>query len=361
VSTARQGRRGALVALVAALVFGGCGTNQQPVRHEPPGRLALGLPVDQAVAQLFAVGLAGTDPSAPMVKQLRHRDWGVLVLDGDNTKAPFQTRTLVGALRAAGKRGGRPEPLIADGAPDAFPGSRLAPAPQQGSTSVALQQARSTAKAMSAAGVHAVLGPVADIGDPGGPAEATAFGPDADTVSRLARGAASGWLSGGVQPIPGHFPGEGGASQDPEQGAATVGLTAGDLRARDVKPFQALASRAGAIQVSDALYTAFDGVTPAALLPDAYRMLRRAGYQGTAMSGDLVAATAATGGTVGAAAVDALRAGADLLYVPGDAANQEEAYRAVLAAVRKGKVSNERLAEALGHVAALKRTASGDQ
>jgi len=79
------------------------------------------------------------------------------------------------------------------------------------------------------------------------------------------------------------------------------------------------------------------------------------------MSGDLVAATAATGGSVGAAAVDALRAGADLLYVPGDAANQDEAYRAVLAAVRKGKVTNARLAAALGHVAALKRTAAGQQ
>jgi hypothetical protein len=63
---------------------------------------------------------------------------------------------------------------------------------------------------------------------------------------------------------------------------------------------------------------------------------------------------------LGAAAVEALRAGADLLYVPGDAANQEEAYRAVLAAVRKGKISNARFAEALGRVAALKRAAAGE-
>src|SRR5204862_3122221 len=132
-------------------------TRERPVRHEPPGRLALGLPLNQAVAQLFAVGLAGTDASAPMVKQLRRRAWGVLVLDGDNTKAPFQTQTLVKALKHAGRRGGRPAPLVADAAPEQFPGSRLTPAPDQGSTSVALLEARATARAMSAAGVHAVL------------------------------------------------------------------------------------------------------------------------------------------------------------------------------------------------------------
>ena len=76
------------------------------------------------------------------------------------------------------------------------------------------------------------------------------------------------------------------------------------------------------------------------------------------MSGDLVVATAATGGSVGAAAVDALRAGADLLYVPGDAGNQDEAYRAVLSAVQRGRVTRERLADALLHVSALKRAAS---
>ena len=117
---------------------------------------------------------------------------------------------------------------------------------------MAKQQAQATARAMRAAGVWAVFAPVADIADAGGPAEATGFGEDADTVARLTRGAASGWRAGGVQPIIGHFPGQGGASQDPEQGAATVGLSLADLRSRDLKPFAAVATRAGGLQI-DAL------------------------------------------------------------------------------------------------------------
>jgi beta-N-acetylhexosaminidase len=52
-----------------------------------------------------------------------------------------------------------------------------------------------------------------------------------------------------------------------------------------------------------------------------------------------------------------VRAGADLLYVPGDAANQDEAYNAVLGAVNRGRITRERLADALTHVSAFKRQA----
>jgi beta-N-acetylhexosaminidase len=357
VTVARHGRRGLLAVALAGVALAGCGSNVKPAPHEPPGELALGLPVPDAVAQLFAVGFAGTDPKASIVARLRTRPWGVVVLDHDNAKAPGQTAALVKALKAAAHRGNHPAPLVADSEPEAFPGSRLSPQPEQGSSSVAKQQAQATARAMRAAGVWAVFAPVADIADAGGPAEDTGFSEDAETAARLTRGAASGWRSGGVQPVIGHFPGQGGASQDPEEGTATVGLSLADLRSRDLKPFAAATSRAGGFEISVALYNAFDSVTPAALLPDPYRMLRRTGFEGLAMSGDLVAATAATGGSVGAAAIDALRAGADLLYVPGDAGNQDEAYRAVLAAVQRGRITRERLADALLHVATLKRAA----
>ena len=357
-NAARHGRRGLLAAAAIALALAGCGSGVGHVRTEPPGELALGLPVRDAVAQLFAVGFAGTDPKAPILARLRTRPWGVVVLDHDNTKAPFQTRVLVQSLKAAAHRDGHPAPLVAAADPTTFPGNRLAPQPEQGSSSVAKQQAEATARALHAAGVRAVFAPEADIADAGGPAEDTGFSEDADVTSRLTRGAASGWRAGGVEPIIGHFPGQGAASQDPEQGTATVGLSAADMRSRDLKPFAAAYTRVGGVEISDSLYTAFDGVTPAALLPDPYRMLHRAGFDGLAMSGDLVAATAATGGSVGAAAVEALRAGADLLYVPGDAGNQDEAYRAVLAAVQRGKITRERLADALLHVSALKRAAA---
>ncbi|MCA1663742.1 MAG: hypothetical protein LC659_05665, partial [Myxococcales bacterium] len=107
-----------------------------------------------------------------------------------------------------------------------------------------------------------------------------------------------------------------------------------------------------AVQMSNAIYAAFDSVTPATLLSEAVAELRdRLGYEGAIVSADLVATTATTGSTVGAAAIEALKAGVDLLIVPGARAQQDEAYRAVVAAVRSRAIDPERVADALQHVA----------
>src|SRR4051794_1483786 len=344
--------------LLVALALAGCGgaSNRRAVAGTP--ELALGMPVGDAVAQLFAVGFAGTGPQAPMVKRLRDRPWGVVVLDAENALAPVQSRALAQALVTAAHRGGRPAPLIATSEPGRYPGVSMLPQYQQVSASDARNQAHAAGQVLRAGGVRAVFAPVADLAYASGPAADMGFTDDASRAARLTGAAAEGWVGAGVQPIVGHFPGQGAASGDPEETPATVGLSIEDLRRRDLIPFATAAKdEAPAIEVSNALYTAFDGVTPATLLPDAYRLLRRTGFAGTAVSGDLVAATAATGASVGRAAVDALRAGADLLVIPGDAANQDEAYRAVLAAVQRGRISRARVADALLHVSALKRAA----
>jgi beta-N-acetylhexosaminidase len=111
--------------------------------------------------------------------------------------------------------------------------------------------------------------------------------------------------------------------------------------------------------MSAALYAAWDGVTPATLLPEAVRLLRdRLAFRGAIVSADLVAAQAATGEDIGRAAIQAFTAGCDLLLVPGGRAEQDTAYRAVLDAARRGRISRSRIRESVRRVAAL-RTAAG--
>ena len=159
------------------------------------------------------------------------------------------------------------------------------------------------------------------------------------------------------------FPGDGAASQDPNLGPAPVGLGLEALRKADMKPFEAVATGPGAtaaMQMSNAIYVAFDSVTPATLLPAAVKELReRLDFEGTIISADLVATTATSGGSVGEAAVQALKAGVDLLIVPGGRAQQDEAYREVVAAVRSGAVSAERVVAALKRIAALRTLTRG--
>jgi beta-N-acetylhexosaminidase len=171
----------------------------------------------------------------------------------------------------------------------------------------------------------------------------------------MAAAAVAGWEAGGVAPAPGHFPGEGAASGDPVEGPATVGLSAGELRRRDLRPFADLARHAPAIQLSSATYVAYDGVTPATLLPAVVTLLRGdLRFGGVVISGDLAAASLATGRPVADLAVAAVAAGCDLLWIPGAAADQEAAWRALTRALRSGRLPASRVAQALARVRLLR-------
>jgi beta-N-acetylhexosaminidase len=317
-----------------------------------------GLPLPRAASKVFAIGFEGSAPSRALRDRFGGRDWGGLVVSETNYVSPTQLATLArSAERAARRKENEPPLLLADprGIGNLGPLAQVELGPE-GTPQDARREAREAGRRLRAAGIRMVLAPSADLGVGGGPTEERSFGDDPLPVARLVRGAVDGWTDARVASAPGRFPGEGAASQDPLQGAATVGLGLDELIARDVRPFAAVAARAPAIQMSAALYAAWDGVTPATLLPDAVRLLReRLGFEGVVVSADLVAATAATGGGVGDAAVQALKAGCDLLLVAGGRAEQDAAYRAVLDAVRRGEVTRERLDEAVGRVRALTR------
>ncbi|HEY8638746.1 MAG TPA: glycoside hydrolase family 3 N-terminal domain-containing protein [Solirubrobacteraceae bacterium] len=330
--------------------------------HHAPAGPRLPLPLGRAVAQLFVVGFPGRDVTAPILKRLHGRDWGGVLLQRTNFVDPVQLTTLTTAIAQAAHDAHHVAPIVAlaqvGGTASELPTLPPAPEPAVGATRSprqAAQQAAAAAAALKPLGVSMTLAPDADLSVAAGPAQERSFSDDPAVATRMTAAAVRAYRDAKMISAVGRFPGEGAASQDPEQGAATVGLSLAQLRAADLRPFVAIAKAAPAIAMSDAVYAAWDGVTPATLLPDAVRLLRGLGFRGVIVSGDLTAATAVTGGTVAQAAVDALRAGVDLLVVPGDATDQESAYRAVLDAVRRGILKRSRIVDAVKRVLALKR------
>lgn len=329
-------------------------TTPTPVRG-PQGPVSPALA--RNVAQLFLIGIDETPATAA---RLRAHDWGGVVLGKANYFSPSQLAGLTQGIRAElatpplifARQGGGESNAFTDMAPD----SEL----QLGSigrTDLVNGQSQLAARELRAVGVNGTLAPDADLADPNGPAAARGYSANPATVAKLAAAAVAGYQTGRLISAVGHFPGEGAADRDPELATATVGLTMASLTADDMRPFRTLAGRAPVIQVSDALYTALDnGASPATLLPEAISLLTgKLGFTGAVMSGDLQAAAAATGESVAQTAVSALQAGCDLLYLPGDAADAESAYDAVLGAVEAGQISRSRLAGADAKVAALKQ------
>lgn len=296
----------------------------------------------EQVAQLFLVGFDGADASAFV--PLRERGWGGLMITTDNAAAPEQVPGLAGEAAA----GDAVRPLVTV---VRVPGYEPPPQSPGDAVAGAREAARGLAQGWRAAGINLVFAPSADVGIVDGDGS---FGDDPKRVARLADAAVRGWRAGGVIPAPGRFPGEGAASQDPLEGPSSVGLTRGELAARDLVPWQRLARSAPALVVSSAAFAGYDPVTPAALTPDLVQGLLREqlGFTGVAVSDELAGVTAATGGSIGDAAVDALRAGVDMVQI-SDPAEVEAAYRQVLVA----KIPAARLREALVRVLTLKRGA----
>jgi beta-N-acetylhexosaminidase len=325
-----------------------------------PDRPSGGLPTTpaRAAARLFLVGFGGHDPGRGELKRLALHEWGGVVLEPGNGVSPQQVAGLVGSIRGAAQSARHLAPLVAasqlGGQLDAVPIGSPAQSqiPDAGTAQAA---ALAAAKVLHTLGIRMVLAPAADTGVAGGPWAGLAYSDDPGVVTALAGAAVAGFKRGQVAAAPGHFPGEGGASGDPAVEQATVGLSLDELRKADLRPFAALARHAPAIQLSAASYVAFDGVTPATLLPDVVALLRDdLGFQGVVISGDLQAASLATGQPVTDLALQAIKAGCDLIWIPGDATDQDAAWRSVVRGLRTGQIPAARVAEALRRVSLLR-------
>jgi beta-N-acetylhexosaminidase len=137
-----------------------------------------------------------------------------------------------------------------------------------------------------------------------------------------------------------------------------VGLDLPELRERDLIPFRAaIDSGVPGIVLSNALYPFSDFTVPASLSPKVARELLRdeLGFEGVAITDDLSDPAITVLTTVPAAAVEALRAGADMLFISGPEGDQQAAYAAVLSAVRSGRITRDRVDQAVERILMAKR------
>jgi beta-N-acetylhexosaminidase len=219
-------------------------------------------------------------------------------------------------------------------------------------------EAAESARALRDLGLTGVLGPVIDVGFEGGSAlGAAAYSDDPAEVAGFADAVIGAYRRAGVFAAAEHFPGLGSADQSTDEGPASVGLDLTQLRHRDLLPFRAaIEDQVPGMVLSNALYPMNDFTAPASLSRRVATDLLRDDlrFGGVAITDDLAAPAVEVAASVPQAAVRALRAGADMLYVSGDETDQRAAYAAVLAAARSGRVSRGRLDQAVARILAAK-------
>jgi beta-N-acetylhexosaminidase len=322
-------------------------------------RLARRLPVERKVAQLFLFGFEGSDLTADIFGRLRRLDLGGIVLAGPNYVDSTQLAQMAGeAVVIARDQRHVPPWVLAiqeGGDLNSFPDLPPARAPADlTSVTEAGAQAADAARALRDLGVTGLLGPSVDVGlETGSALGARVYSDEPEDVARFAKAAVSAYRRGRLFISAGHFPGLGGADQSTEEGPASVGLGLDELRERDLLPFEA-AIKAGlpAAVLSHALYAINDFTAPASLSREVVTDLLRdeLGFKGVAITDDLADPAITTSYSVPDAAIAALRAGADMLFISGPARDQEAAYAAVLRAVRSGEIPRPRFDEAVGRI-----------
>ncbi len=315
------------------------------------------------MAQLFLFGFNGKDDSAPVFTALARLDVGGLVVDGRDYSAPQQLAGLTGSLTAAaasakhippwilGEQDGGDYSQFDDLPPTHPPADFHAPA----DAAAAIAEAATSLKAL---GFNGLLEPDLDVADRDGPLGAQAFASDPALVADYGRRVVAACRQLKLFCAAKHFPGVGAADTSTDEGPAQVGLPIGQLIQRDVVPFAA-AIKAGipGIVVGEGLYEPDDFVTPAALSSKIIGGLlrRRLRFGGLAITDDLADPGVSSFAQVPDAAVDALKAGADMVYISGDLSDQEAAYAAVLNAVREGRIPETQVRQSLLRVLLTKR------
>ena len=328
--------------------------------------LARRLPLDRKVAQLFVWGFQGQDLTADIYTRIRRMDLGGIEFDHRNYLNAQRLGQMAGEALAISQQEKHVPPLIMapqDGGefnafPDLPPADDPVDLSDSGQGGLEAAQAAATLRPL---GVTGILGPSLDVG--GGDAVPSSldglfYSDDPQEVSGFADATVSAYKNARVFAAVEHFPGLGAADQDTAEGPATVGLSLANLRSRDLLPFQAAFEKgAPAVLLSHALYAMDNFTRPGSLSPqvDTDLLRRRMHFTGVAITDDLAAPAITSSMSVPDAAVQALKAGADMLWISGPSSDQQAAYIAVLRAVQRRQISRTRLDEALYRILIAKR------
>jgi beta-N-acetylhexosaminidase len=326
-----------------------------------------GAELDRACAGLFCVGFHGTAPSPEILELVRRGVYGV-ILFGRNVESAEQVAELSGALKRAAQRpfmitvdqeGGRVARLRALHGFTEIPAMRVVG--REGNPGLAREVGVLLGRELRAVGIDQDYAPVVDVdSNPANPVIGDrSFGRDPELVGRLGAALAVGLQSEGVAACAKHFPGHGDTSQDSHRHLPRLSHAMERLDAVELAPFRAL-SMAGVASVMTAhvVFEALDPQRPATLSLAVMRLLReRCGFHGPAISDDLEMKAVSEHFPLEQTVPDTILAGVDGFLVCHTAERQHRAIDLLRKAIEEGRVPRERLVEATGRIALLKKFA----
>ncbi|MFC7533626.1 glycoside hydrolase family 3 protein [Actinoplanes sp. GCM10030250] len=218
--------------------------------------------------------------------------------------------------------------------------------------------ARDLGRELADAGITLDYAPDADVNNnPDNPVIGVrAFGAEAQLAARHTAAFIRGLQSSGVAGCAKHFPGHGDTSVDSHHDVPVIARTVEELAACEMVPFRAaIAAGAQSVMTGHLLVPAYDAELPATLSRRILTGLLREelGFDGLIVTDGIEMQGVRRRYGLAGASVRALAAGVDAICVGGDHADEQTAISlrdAIVAAVRNGELSEERLRDAVARV-----------
>ncbi|WP_214320999.1 beta-N-acetylhexosaminidase [Nonomuraea sediminis] len=346
---------------------------QRAEQADQVGAVLARMSLEEKVGQLFMPVLYGTAAdtvsgenqarygAATPAKVIARYHLGGVILFPQNIKSIGQVVQLTNGLQHASKgvpliigtdqENGlvsRMSALMTD-----FPGASRIKGPAD-----ARAVARATGEELRALGVNLDFAPVADVNiNPRNPVIGPrAYGKDPRRVATMVSAAVKGFRDSGVAATAKHFPGHGDTNVDSHTGLPVIKHTRAQWERIDAPPFKAaIAAGVDAVMSAHIVFPKLDpSGDPATLSKPLLTGLLRGtlGFKGVISTDALNMEGVRKKYGDGEVAVRAVQAGADLLLMPNDF---PKAYSAVLAAVKSGRITRQRLDESVTRLLTLKK------
>ena len=323
------------------------------------------LSIEEKVGQMMMVGFHGITAPAHILEWLSTGRIGGVYLFARNIESPAQVKALIDECHAAAKY-----PILVGIDQEGGIVARLregfteSPGAMALSASGDLQLTENMAYVMGqellAMGINWNFAPVADIThNINNPSVGTrSAGTDKHLVAKVVQAHIRGFQGAGVAATVKHFPGLGNTAVDTHDALARISGSIDYLYEQDLIPFRAaIDENVACVMTTHVLFEALDSEHPTTLSPIVLKRLLRdeIGYDG-AVCTDCMEMKAITDkyGTPESTILTVL-AGVDMILVSHTKERQEQAYQAILDAVKSGRITEERINQSVTRIQAVKQ------
>ena len=344
--------------------------NKEPTVDDKVEKIVNNMTLEEKVGQIFMVvpeavdkdGGSTTVFTENIEKEIEKYNLGGYILFASNIENPTQTQELINGLKKSSKiqpfvgvdeEGGR---VARIGKNSAMGVEKIEPMAQVGKSQNyerANEIGTTIGKYIKNLGFNLDFAPDTDVLTDSNNTEIgdRSFGNDPEVVGKMATEVVKGLQSENISTVLKHFPGHGCSIGNSHQGFSLSNRTEEELKKCEIVPFKtAIENGADCVMVA---HMSLPNVTgdniPATLSKKVVTDMLKTelNFKGVVFSDSMSMGAITENYGTGDACVKAVEAGIDMVLMPE---NLDEAYNAVLEAVKNGKISQERLDDAVSRI-----------